>query len=231
MLTNIEFGYRSIEHAIIHASTDNRRQRLEDGLVFLREEMPKYRILPGSHNEGKSSRYGGTWPQHTFQTTGMGEWKVNVIDPEGLFNRATLTPSPAIGKLASELMIEQEFIKPTETDKVALEHTGAQLFLAANARDMVETVFCNLGAAPPKHIAPFFIEPGHGPDLVFLTPDPLVVEIGRGHKFNTLDGYVDDFKERYPYVAERTTGAVVYYKMTNTGGHLNVFSSKFAATC
>ncbi len=229
MRTNVELGYNSIETAIVHADK-NRRQRLTEGLDYLRMQMPKYLIRPEGHTVREVKRFHGTWPQHIFDTVGMGGWQVTVIDPIGLFNRATLTPAPEISHLAGELAIAQDFIKPPEYDKHAQEHTSVQLFLAANTRKMVESIFCNMGAAPPKHIAPFILEPGHGPDIVMLTPDPFIVEIGKEGKFPVLEEYIKEFQYQYPYVADRVTGAVVYYKKTKSGASLNVFSSRIGVS-
>jgi hypothetical protein len=225
MVEAIEYGYRSLRTAVTQAETRRLKYQLDEGYAYFRRELPLYKTLPDGHKIIKDVLTDGQErDQHIYATGSKGIWKVNVVDKEGIFNRASLYPSDSLQQLAKELTARQRFIKPNMFDCREQRHTSVQLFIAANARCIVEDILCNMGAAPPTHVAPFFVELDHRPDLVLLTPEPVIIEIGRASKFGKTQQYVQDFNRQFPYV-KNVSGVVVHYKDCEKGGNITIYGS------
>ncbi len=198
---------------------------LKQGLEYIREEGPKYRILPDSHTALKVRQYGTLCDEHTFQTIEKGNWRVTVYDPEGKFNQAYFTTPPEVTFLAQQLTPLQRFRQPPPEDTRAQKHTAAQLFLAENTSILAEHIFCQMGIEKKVTTIPLLLELWSRPDLTLFIPDPLLLEIGLGGKFGKVERYVDDFERVYPSMKGRVQGAVVHYTVNEEGGNLRIFTS------
>jgi hypothetical protein len=199
--------------------------QLQRGQEYLQSEMPRYRILPNSHEVTKVHQYGLPCSDHRFTTAEKGDWRVTVVDPRGTFNQAYFTTPPDAARLAEELLPSQRFRKPNPEDPQEQKHTAAQLFLAENTDLLVGNVFCNMGKEPDVMAVPRLLELWNRPDLVLFTPYPLVLEIGLRGKFGKVERYVQEFERVFPTMKGKVNRAVVHYTVNEAGGHLRIFSS------